>query len=103
MVIETLDGQGNPCLSLPSIHEVTVLESPQIPIIGVQCMPYQVTATVTNPQPGVVYYWSNGNIGTAAAITHDGPLQVRAEAFGCSKTSQIDLLDLLLLKIIERK
>lgn len=98
LVTETLDGQGNPCKSLPSIHEVTILESPQIPIIdiiGVQCLPYQVTATVTNPQPGVVYYWSNGNIGTTAVITHDGPLQVRAEALGCSETSQIDLpLDL---------
>ncbi|RBA27348.1 PKD domain-containing protein [Flavobacterium tibetense] len=87
-------GNGTMCYGLPSTHVVTVLETPNTPEIAitqVQCSPYRVTVSVTNPQGGVSYYWSNGDTGTTAYVTHDGPLQVRAEANGCSVTAQLDL------------
>jgi hypothetical protein len=84
--------------SLPTKHEVKIIESPNVPglaITAVQCIPYSVSVSVTNVQPGVVYYWSNGAIGASTIVTHDGPLQVRAEAFGCISRAQIFLpLDL---------
>lgn len=87
-------GNGTMCYSLPTTHVVTVLETPNTPEIAitqVQCSPYRATVSVTNPQGGVSYYWSNGDTGTTAYVTHDGPLQVRAEANGCSVTAQLDL------------
>uniref|UniRef100_UPI00404B80AE PKD domain-containing protein n=1 Tax=Flavobacterium sp. TaxID=239 RepID=UPI00404B80AE len=87
-------GNGSFCYGLPTTHVVTVLETPETPVLTitqVQCKPYLVTVSVINPQGGVTYYWSNGDIGTSANITHDGPIQVRAEANGCSVTAQMDL------------
>lgn len=85
---------GSVCSSPATTFVVTVLDRPNRPKIAithVQCNPYTVAVSVTNPQVGVSYYWSNGSTGTTATITHDGPLQVRAEANGCSITSQLDL------------
>jgi PKD repeat protein len=82
------------CVSLPTTYVVTVLDTPNVPeliITQVQCEPYKVTVSVSNPQGGVSYYWSNGDTGTTAIVTHDGPLQVRAEANGCGVTAQMDL------------
>lgn len=90
----TTSGGTSACVSLPTTYVVTVLDTPNVPeliITQVQCEPYKVTVSVSNPQGGVSYYWSNGDTGTTAIVTHDGPLQVRAEANGCGVTSQIDL------------
>lgn len=94
VIAQVESSSGNYCNSLETIHTVTVLESPEVPeiaITNVVCHPYQVTVEVTNPQIGVGYYWSNGDTGASAVITHDGPLQVRAEANGCYVTNQLDL------------
>ena len=86
------------CSSAATTHAVMVYQTPNVPqlsITNLQCNPYQVTVSVTNPQTDVVYIWSNGTVGTTAISYHDGPLQVRAELLGCSRTNQIDLpLDL---------
>lgn len=77
-----------------STYIVTVyeaLEKPEINITDINCEPYQVTLNISNPSPNVNYYWSNGSTGTEAVITHDGPIQVRAEANGCIAYNQIDL------------
>lgn len=87
-------GGTSACVSLPTTYVVTVLDTPNVPeliITQVQCDPYKVTVSVSNPQGGVSYYWSNGDTGTTAIVTHDGPLQVRAEANGCGVTAQMDL------------
>ncbi len=67
------------------------LDRPIIEITSVGCDPYYVKLKVSNPQTGINYYWSNGTTGTDTIITHDGPIEVRAEANGCSITSQINL------------
>jgi hypothetical protein len=86
------------CSSAATTHAVMVYQTPNVPqlsITNLLCNPYQVTVSVTNPQTDVVYIWSNGTVGTTAISYHDGPLQVRAELLGCSRTNQIDLpLDL---------
>jgi len=82
------------CSSAPTTHTVMVYQTPNFPLLAItnlQCNPYEVTVSVTNPQTDVVYIWSNGTIGTTAISYHDGPLQVRAELLGCSRTNQIDL------------
>lgn len=98
VVAELTDAANNTCQSLPSTHTVTIVTSPLVPEIGitaVQCEPYAVTVTVANPQPDVVYYWSNGETGTTTTLTHDGPVQVEASLFNCTTAAQIDLpLDL---------
>ena len=84
---------GN-CFSNAATYTVLVRETPNIPNIQfdlINCNPYTVNAWVSNPQPNVVYNWSNGAIGTNTILNHDGPLQVRAELLGCSQTNQIDL------------
>lgn len=97
-VAEVVSSSGNHCQSPPANFYVTVGLPPADPAIAFtvnSCVPYKVTAVVSNPQTGVSYFWSNGATGTVAIITHDGPLQVRAELDGCAVTSQIDLpLDL---------
>lgn len=90
--IQAANGQW--CNGATSTHVVTVIAEPETPELNFQvisCSPYKVMATVQNPQAGVNYYWSNGDTGTTAIITHDGPLQVRAELNGCSITEQLDL------------
>ncbi|WP_245575605.1 T9SS type A sorting domain-containing protein [Flavobacterium gelidilacus] len=82
------------CSSALTTHSVMVYQTPNFPLLAITnvlCNPYQVTVSVTNPQTDVVYIWSNGTIGTTAISYHDGPLQVRAELLGCSRTNQIDL------------
>jgi hypothetical protein len=93
-VAQSQADNGDYCSSAPATFTVTVLEAPVVPeieIVAVICNPYVVVAEVANPQNGMRYYWSNGETGISATITHDGPLQVRAEANGCSATAQIDL------------
>jgi hypothetical protein len=88
------DGQGNFCTGEVGAFEVTVIQNPDIPsieITNVGCTPYSVELAVTNPQAGINYYWSNGQTGTTATATHDGPIRVRAESLLCSTSSQIDL------------
>lgn len=93
-VAQSQADNGDYCSSVPTTFTVTVLEGPVVPqlaILHVICDPYVVVVEVTNPQSGMRYYWSNGETGTTATMTHDGPLQVRAEANGCSTTAQMDL------------
>ncbi|MEW5676027.1 PKD domain-containing protein [Flavobacterium enshiense] len=94
VVAQVQDGSGNYCSSAPVNHTVTVIDQPAIPELDFEmlsCSPYQYQVTVLNPQAGVSYYWSNGDTGTTAISYHDGPIQVRAEANGCSVTAQTDL------------
>jgi len=82
------------CTSELSTVDVLVLDELEVPEINftqIYCTPYKVQLGISNVQSGVHYYWSNGNIGDTAVITHSGPIQVRAEVQGCSTTSQIDL------------
>lgn len=86
--------QSGGCSSDAATYTVVVREmpdAPQIEITNVQCDPYRVEVSVTNIDSDVVYNWSNGGVGPYTEVTHDGPLQVRAELLGCSVTSQIDL------------
>lgn len=88
------DSSGNYCSSNPVTHTVAVMDPPNVPQLDfelVSCNPYKYKVTVLNPQAGVRYYWSNGNTGTIAYSTHDGPIQVRAEVNDCSVTAQTDL------------
>jgi hypothetical protein len=85
---------GQSCNSIPTEFIVVISPLPNVPQIGLnsfQCEPYEVTVNVVNPQSGVSYYWSNGQTGTSASITHDGPIQVRAQLDDCSVTAQTDL------------
>lgn len=90
--IQTANGQW--CDGATTIHKVKVVAEPVVPELELHvnsCSPYVVEVTVQNPQEDVIYYWSNGETGTTATITHDGPIQVRAEINGCSVTEQLDL------------
>lgn len=90
--IQAANGQW--CNGTTANHTVTVVEEPMAPQLQLQvlsCSPYKVEVSIQNPQPGAMYYWSNGDTGTTAIITHDGPLQIRVEINGCSITEQIDL------------
>ncbi len=86
------------CISLPSYQTVTVVAPPETPNILLDmnnCDQYEVRASVEEPQAGVEYYWSNGDMGAHAYLFHDGPLQVTAVAGDCSVSVQTDLpLDL---------
>ncbi|OYU83400.1 MAG: hypothetical protein CFE24_11440 [Flavobacterium sp. BFFFF2] len=88
------DGAGGFCAGPPATQPIQVLATPAQPIITLaafQCVPYAATLNVTNPQVGVSYYWSNGDTGTLTHSTHEGPLEVRAETFGCSSVAQREL------------
>ena len=90
--VQAANGQW--CNGATTTHTVVVVAEPIVPQLELQvisCTPYIVKVTVQNPQTGANYYWSNGDTGTTATITHDGPLQVRAEINGCSVTEQLDL------------
>jgi PKD domain-containing protein len=94
VIAQVQDDAGNYCSSNPVTHTVSVINQPNIPQLDfnvVSCNPYHVKVMVLNPQPGISYYWSNGDIGTDTDSYHDGPIQVRAETSDCSVTSQIDL------------
>lgn len=85
---------GVTCTSTPGSFTVNVVSPPVPPQIGMKvlsCSPYEVEVFVTNSQPGVAYYWSNGDTGTQTTMTHDGPIRVRAEVNNCSVSAQIDL------------
>uniref|UniRef100_UPI003752CD67 PKD domain-containing protein n=1 Tax=Flavobacterium sp. TaxID=239 RepID=UPI003752CD67 len=82
------------CNSSIATMVVAVVDGPTQPEITlevVSCQPYLVQVAVTNPQAGVNYYWSNGQSGISTTMSHDGPLQVRADLNNCSSSSQIDL------------
>lgn len=90
--VQAANGQW--CNGATTTHTVIVIAEPIVPQLELQiisCTPYIVKVTVQNPQAGASYYWSNGDTGVTATITHDGPLQVRAEINGCSVTEQLDL------------
>lgn len=90
--IQAANGQW--CNGTTASHTVTVVAEPVAPQLQLQvlsCYPYKVEVSVQNPQAGANYYWSNGDTGTTATITHDGPLQVRVEINGCSATEQLNL------------
>lgn len=67
------------------------LVTPTLDFTVEECSPYIVNVFVTNPQTGVLYTWSNGTVGQSTTLYHDGPVEVRAEINGCSKSNQIDL------------
>ncbi|MBB4117902.1 PKD repeat protein [Mesonia hippocampi] len=90
----TVTINGVSCTGPAGNFTVNVVNPPAQPEIRVNilsCSPYQVEVFVDNPQPGVAYYWSNGDTGAQAVITHDGPIRVRAEVNNCSASAQIDL------------
>lgn len=94
VVSQVVNPAGGYCSSTPSTFQVSVVAEPNVPELVLDvlsCTPYEVMVTVANPQSGVNYYWSNGFTGTQTTLTHDGPIEVRAEVFDCSVTSQIDL------------
>lgn len=74
-----------------TVNVVNPPAQPELKINILSCSPYQVEVFVDNPQPGVAYYWSNGDTGTQALLTHDGPIRVRAEVNNCSASAQTDL------------
>jgi hypothetical protein len=96
-VVARVANTGTPdayCSSNAGTFTVNVVAEPDIPELKIEvasCIPYRVRVSVLNPQNGVNYHWSNGYTGLETMITHDGPLQVRAEVFNCSVTAQIDL------------
>ncbi|TXK74460.1 PKD domain-containing protein [Mesonia sp. K4-1] len=93
-VFATVTINGVSCTGAAGNFTVNVVNPPAQPEIGLNilsCSPYQVEVFVDNPQPGVAYYWSNGDTGTQTVITHDGPIRVRAEVNNCSASAQTDL------------
>jgi len=93
-VIAQVTSQGVTCSSSMATFEVKVVSEPDKPILELMvqsCDPYLVKVKVVNPQNGVNYYWSNGYTGLETQISHDGPIEVRAEIFDCSVTEQLDL------------
>lgn len=94
VVAQVTNPSGGSCASPMGTYTVTVVANPDVPELSYSiesCDPYSVRVIVTNPQNGVNYYWSNGYTGLETLITHDGPIEVRAEVFDCSVTAQIDL------------
>ena len=88
------NGSGGSCSSPPANIVISVVPPPATPQLSFQvitCEPYLVQVDVNNIQTDVMYYWSNGVSGPTAYITHDGPIQVRAEINGCTATAQLDL------------
>lgn len=96
-VVAKVANTGTPgayCSSNAGTFTVNVVADPDLPELKIEvasCIPYRVKVSVVNPQNGVNYHWSNGYTGLETMITHDGPLQVRAEVFNCSVTAQVDL------------
>lgn len=91
---QIINPSGGFCSSPQATFTVNVVNEPGMPLLQIDlitCNPYRYKVTVINPQLGVNYYWSNGAIGETTTITHDSPIQVRAEVFGCSVTAQTDL------------
>ena len=74
---------------------VTVVFHPQVttPIVNAViavCEPFTVELTVTNPQSGGTYNWSNGMTGTVIQVTHGGAYSVTYTApTGCTATGYI--------------
>lgn len=89
---------ANACGSPTTSFTVNVNNPPNVPVIlfeRISCNPYIFKARVTNPQPGIVYNWSNGGTGESTFMYHSGPLQVIARNLNCQASAQIDLpLDL---------
>ena len=96
-VVAQVDNTGTPgsfCSSSSGTFNVNVVAEPNVPQLSIDvlsCNPYQVRVTVVNTQTGANYHWSNGFTGLESTITHDGPLQVRAEVYNCGVTAQLDL------------
>jgi gliding motility-associated-like protein len=75
-----------------SIH-VLVHQLPVAPIVsltGPGCSFNDNTLTVTNPEPGVTYLWSDGQTGVSIVVTTAGAYFVVAtNPYGCSSASNI--------------
>jgi len=80
------------CISDSASITVEIYELPQTPLIalsgGSGCSFTNNTLQVTNPEAGVDYFWSNGQVGTSINTTHAGTYFVTAvNANGCTAQS----------------
>ncbi len=81
------------CSSDPVEFVLQIYGLPSLPNIaltgGSGCSFDQNTLEVTNPEAGVTYVWSDGQVGQTIEVTEDGQYSVTAiNANGCEATSQ---------------
>lgn len=89
---------NNGCISKPSSLLVTIHALPEEPFIqltsGSGCSLQANTLTVTNPQPGIQYLWSDGQEGIEITVYNSGFFYVIAlNAEGCSAQSNALVID----------
>lgn len=82
------------CYSDTTFIDVLVHQLPVVPIVslssGPGCSFNDNTLTITNPEPGVTYLWSDGQTGVSIVVTTAGAYFVMAtNPYGCSSASNI--------------
>lgn len=105
-IVESTPGSYTYILEVgdPALQECTNTESFTVEVLPtptendiqlsfqVTCNPFEVIATVTNPDPNGQYNWSNGTSGTQISVNHSGVLGLRyTNASGCSIWKSIDI------------
>jgi len=90
--------QATGCRSDTAFYVVEIYSLPNTPIItlssGSGCSFDVNTLQVTNPQAGILYHWSDGQIGTTITTSVDGAYHVTAvNQNGCSAESNVVLIN----------
>ncbi|MFN8397421.1 MAG: hypothetical protein U0176_22550 [Bacteroidia bacterium] len=87
------------CTFTSAPFALLVNQSPETPVIasnpsGTLCADVQWTLSVTNPEPGAVYTWSTGQVGTSIVALMQGSYSV-VSSFpnGCSRSSNTLVLN----------
>jgi len=86
------------CLSDSTSFTVEIIPLPQQPVIqqtgGSGCSFSPNVLTVMNPEPGIVYQWSDGQTGTSITVDDAGPYYVTAmNDEGCRVASNIIVIE----------
>ncbi len=89
--VQVFDAQSG-CLSDSASIHVLIHELPVMPLIALEAGPgcsfNDNLLTITNPQSGVTYLWSDGQVGTSVVVDNAGSYYVTAtNMYGCSSAS----------------
>lgn len=85
---------ANHCLSDTAFLEVEIYPLPDPPFItltsGPACSQNENVLSVTNPGPGMIYLWSDGQTGPSVTVREAGSYSVQAiSPQGCSRSSNL--------------